>query len=110
MRVQYYGNSPQILFSIFNDNNPNQHLLISFFHQLMHILYKQQKCSRLELQLNTTLDAIKFARNNYKIQFSNEAISWLINQNMQYNKKQYNYAQLKLKSDEQYEVFCEYLS
>ena len=58
--IVLHGKYPQIILSYFNDNNPLEHMFISFFHELAHILYEEKnQNSTLENELNITLKRIK---------------------------------------------------
>ena len=78
----------EILLPPFTGDNAVERELISFFHELGHILFDHRLpapgYSKMQSELEITRVALMFADANYHVTFSDDAIAWLVQQGLTY--------------------------
>lgn len=83
-------------YTIFSDcDNPVECMLITFFHELAHDKlskkvpsrvkgYSWNDTSKFQYELWITMLGVEYAHSEYDIKFSDQAVKWLLNENMTY--------------------------
>ena len=83
-------------YTIISDcDNPVECMLITFFHELAHIKlynkvpskikgYSWNDTSKFQYELWITMLGVEYAHKKYGIKFSDQAMKWIINENMTY--------------------------
>ena len=83
-------------YTILSDcDNPVECMLITFFHELSHIKlsnkvpsrikgYSWNDTSKFQYELWITMLGVEYAHKKYGIKFSDQAMKWIINENMTY--------------------------
>lgn len=76
-------------------DNPVEYMLIAFFHELSHCVlskkvpsrikgYSWNDTSRMQYELWITMLGIEYAHSKYGIKFSDQAVRWLLTENLTY--------------------------
>ena len=71
-------------------NDPVECMLISFFHELSHYKIANElsaERSAMQNELWVSMRGIIYAETKYKLEFSDTAVKWLLNENFSYAKE-----------------------
>lgn len=71
-------------------DNPVECMLISFFHELSHCKLANElsaERSTMQNELRVSMTGIAHAETKYKLEFSDAAVKWLLNENFSYAKE-----------------------
>ena len=71
-------------------DNPVECMLISFFHELSHCKLANELSadrSTMQNELWVSMTGIIYAETKYKLEFSDAAVKWLLNENFSYAKE-----------------------
>ena len=105
----------KIMISYFQQGLSLQYKLIGYFHQLSHCIlsdkvpfaiqgYTLNHLSKMQYQLAITYNGIIYAKQKYGIVFSDDAIRWILKQNMTYIGNTGQYIKRIYDSDNKYKL------
>lgn len=119
-----YGSASinEIMLAPFTGKGHLEKMLISFFHEFAHLKLEKNipgkvngycinHTSAMQYELWVTLLGINYAKENFKILFSDESVQWLLKQNFTYINDEVSESSRLLKSNKHfYTIKCYHIS